>query len=94
MRAAQVRLTFSAIASWKKPDNGPWEVRSDGRPFTYSAAICHVALDQAIQIAGRHRLPYPKRRGEAAARQIHGAALGRSWDAERRTFTDQLGGQS
>lgn len=90
--AALTPIVEAAITSWKTPDSGPWEVRSAGRPFTYSAAMCHVALDRAIQIARKHRLPYPKRRWEAAAREIHDATLRLSWIPERRTFTEQLGG--
>jgi GH15 family glucan-1,4-alpha-glucosidase len=54
--------------------------------------MCHVAIDRAIRIARRHKLPYPKRRWEAAAREIHNATLGLSWNEDRGTFTEHLGG--
>ncbi|HEY8702300.1 MAG TPA: glycoside hydrolase family 15 protein [Arthrobacter sp.] len=85
-------IVEAAIRSWRTPDSGPWEVRTAGRPFTYSAAMCHVAIDRAIQIARKHKLPYPKRRWESAAREIHDATLGLSWNPDKRTFTEQLGG--
>ena len=81
-----------AIRSWRVPDSGPWEIRDKSRPFTYSAALCYVAIDRAIQIARRDGLPYPKRRWEATARRIRQAALTQSWDPRRRTFTENLGG--
>jgi GH15 family glucan-1,4-alpha-glucosidase len=90
--AALTPIVEMAISSWRVPDSGPWEIRDTGRPFTYSAALCYVAVDRAIQIARRHGLPYPKRRWEAAARVIRQAALTRSWNAERHSFTEHLGG--
>lgn len=54
--------------------------------------LCYVAVDRAIQIARNHRLPYPEGRWEAAAREIREAALTQSWNAERKTFTENLDG--
>ncbi|MCI0141872.1 hypothetical protein KNN17_09795 [Arthrobacter bambusae] len=90
--AALVPIVEMAIRSWRVPDSGPWEIRDKSRPFTYSAALCYVAIDRAIQIARRDGLPYPKRRWEATARRIRQAALTQSWDPRRRTFTENLGG--
>lgn len=90
--AALVPIVELAIARWRTPDSGPWEIRSEGRPFTYSAALCYVAVDRAIQIARRHRLPYPRGRWEAASKEIREAALTQSWNSERQTFTENLGG--
>lgn len=90
--AALVPIVELAISSWRTPDSGPWEIRSTGRPFTYSAALCYVAVDRAIQIARKHGLPYPKGRWEAAAKEIREAALTQSWNPELQTFTEHLGG--
>lgn len=73
--AALTPIVEMAIKKWRVPDSGPWEIRGASRPFTYSAALCYVAIDRAIQIARRHGLPYPKRRWEATAREIRQAAL-------------------
>jgi alpha,alpha-trehalase len=45
-----------AGAVWDEPDHGIWEVRTDGRIFTYSAALCHVALDRGAALAEAHGL--------------------------------------
>ncbi len=90
--AALVPIVELAITRWRTPDSGPWEIRSEGRPFTYSAALCYVAVDRAIQIARKHRLPYPEGRWNAAAREIREAALTLSWNEDRQTFTEILGG--
>ena len=42
--AALAQLADMAGEAWRQPDQGIWEVRSEGRVFTYSAAMCQVAL--------------------------------------------------
>ncbi|WP_324616568.1 glycoside hydrolase family 15 protein [Streptomyces sp. TN58] len=44
-------LVQAVRTAWRRPDHGIWEVRTPGRPSTYSAAMCQVALDRA---AGWH----------------------------------------
>lgn len=90
--AALVPIVELAIARWRTPDSGPWEIRSEGRTFTYSAALCYVAVDRGIQIARRHGLSYPRGRWEAAAKDIREAALTQSWNPDLQTFTENLGG--
>ena len=55
------RLIEAAAREWRDPDHGVWEVRMPGRPFTYSAALCQVALDRGAKMVERFKLP-----GEAA----------------------------
>lgn len=90
--AALKPIVELAIRRWRVPDSGPWEIRAAGRPFTYSAALCYVALDRAIRIARRDGLAYPKQRWEETARKIREAALTQSWDSQRQTFTEHIGG--
>ncbi len=37
--------------NWKKPDKGIWEIRSEGKHFTFSKVLCWVAIDRAQKIA-------------------------------------------
>lgn len=46
-------LVERARGEWREPDQGIWEVRTSGHPFTYSAGLCHVALDRGARIAER-----------------------------------------
>jgi GH15 family glucan-1,4-alpha-glucosidase len=88
--AALSQLTEQAIAHWATPDNGIWEIRDAGRPFTYSVALCHVAVDRALRIADQCRLPHPRERWQREAERIRSTLLESAWDPDRGTFTEHL----
>ncbi|WP_327318426.1 glycoside hydrolase family 15 protein [Streptomyces sp. NBC_01235] len=44
-------------AVWQKPDAGIWEVRSAPEHFTQSKMMCWIALDRALDLAGRQLIP-------------------------------------
>lgn len=43
-----------AIANWKDPDCGIWEVRGEPKHFTSSKVMCWVALDRGSKLATMH----------------------------------------
>ncbi len=86
------QLVERARESWRTPDQGIWEVRSSGRPFTYSAALCQVALDRGARLAERHGLDGDAAGWRKEAELIRTAILEESWDPARRTLTEHLGG--
>ena len=60
-----------AIAHWREPDRGIWEVRGEPQHFTSSKVMCWVACDRGARLA---RLREDDERGErwqAAADEIH-----------------------
>ncbi|MER6618532.1 glycoside hydrolase family 15 protein [Streptomyces xantholiticus] len=84
-------LAHRARTAWNTPDHGIWEVRTPGRPFTYSAAMCQVALDRAARLS--HRLDLPGD-AEAWAKQAHNLTeriLTEAWDDEAGALTEHLG---
>lgn len=83
-------LAEQAITSWQTPDNGIWEIRDAGRPFTYSVAMCHVAVDRALRIATERGLPHPAERWRHEAERIRATLLEQAWDPDRGTFTEHL----
>jgi alpha,alpha-trehalase len=85
-------LADAAERTWRQPDQGIWEVRSEGRVFTYSAALCQVALDRAAAIAERLGLPGPVAQWRSAAATIRTAILEEAWDNDAQTLCEQLGG--
>jgi len=84
-------LVDAAASRWRTPDQGIWEVRTAGRPFTYSAAMCQVALDRGARLANASGLPSTSnwaRDAAALARTI----LEEAWDPARQSLTEHLGG--
>lgn len=83
----------AAARSWQTPDQGIWEIRSQGRVFTYSAGMCHVALSRAASIGERLGLaPGPLTRWRTAADRVRESIVEQSWDEEHRTFSAHLDG--
>jgi alpha,alpha-trehalase len=46
-----IQQVEAAIANWRKPDRGIWEVRGDAQHFTSSKLMCWVALDRGARLA-------------------------------------------
>jgi alpha,alpha-trehalase len=46
-----IEVAEAAAARWIEPDHGIWEMRGEPRRFLYSALMCWVALDRAVQLA-------------------------------------------
>lgn len=86
------RLVEAARGAWGVPDNGIWEVRTSTRPFTYSAAMCQVALDRGVRIAEQRGLPADTAAWRADADRIVAAILERAWDEDLGALTEHLGG--
>lgn len=90
---AQLRgLIDAASLAWRSPDQGIWEVRTPGRVFTYSAAVCHVALDRGAKMAERFGLDGDIAGWRRSAGEIREAILNEAWNEEERLLTEHLGG--
>jgi alpha,alpha-trehalase len=81
-------LVDRAAQSWDKPDHGIWEIRSEGRLFTYSVAMCEVALRRGARLAARHQLPGDVEGWEALADRLVAEIHARAWDDELGSFTE------
>jgi alpha,alpha-trehalase len=84
-------LVDQAAEVWDTPDHGIWEIRADDRLFTYSVAMCQVALDRGAKIARRFDLPGDVTMWESRARHIREEVIERAWDDEQQSFTETLG---
>ncbi len=90
---AQLRpLIDAASLAWRSPDQGIWEVRTPGRVFTYSAAVCQVALDRGASLAERFGLDGDVAGWRKSADEIREVIIHESWDEDERMFTEHLGG--
>lgn len=76
---------------WREPDQGIWEVRCSGRPFTYSVAMCHVALDRGARLARRFDLPGDAEGWAREAEIIRQEILEKAWDDSLQSFTEHIG---
>ncbi len=85
-------LAESARTVWRTPDQGIWEVRTPGRVFTYSAAMCHVALDRAAKMAEHLGATADAATWATEAAQVRQAILAEAWDPRRSSLTEHLGG--
>jgi GH15 family glucan-1,4-alpha-glucosidase len=85
-------LADLAVDAWRLPDQGIWEVRSEGRVFTYSAGLCQVALDRAARLAEQLKLPGPVSKWRRAAEELRDTVLENSWDEEAQTLSEHLDG--
>jgi alpha,alpha-trehalase len=85
-------LVDAAGREWTEPDHGIWEIRSSGRPFTYSAAMCQVALDRGAKLAERTGRAGQAERWRDEAERIRERILEDAWDPERETLTEHLDG--
>jgi alpha,alpha-trehalase len=85
-------LADLASNAWRQPDQGIWEVRNAGQVFTYSAAMCEVALDRAASMGDRLGLPGPIPAWRAAAAKLRQAIVDQSWDEQAQTLSEHLHG--
>lgn len=84
----------AARRKWRTPDRGIWEVRSASRRFTYSAALCQVALDRGSWMAERFGLEGDAAQWRAEAEEIRRTILEDAWDPELQSITAYVGGRT
>lgn len=80
-----------AATEWDTPDQGIWEVRSSGQPFTYSVAMCQVALDRGARLVRSQGFEGDAERWEGLSRHLVEEILERAWDDEIQALTATLG---
>ena len=87
-------LVDAAAQTWRVPDRGIWEVRSPGRAFTYSAALCHVAVDRGARLTRRLALQGDTAEWDATARRIRRAIIEQAWNDDIGAISESLGGRA
>ena len=81
-----VRQVEDALAHWREPDRGIWEVRGDPKHFTSSKVMCWVAADRGARLARlREDFEYATL-WQAAADEIKADVLANGLD-DRGVFT-------
>jgi GH15 family glucan-1,4-alpha-glucosidase len=81
-------LADHVCASWREPDAGIWEVRSDPVHFTQSKMMCAIALERACQLAELELLPQRRvAHWRANAEAIRDFVERRCWSDSLRSYT-------
>jgi GH15 family glucan-1,4-alpha-glucosidase len=83
----------AALANWREPDRGMWEVRGEPRHFTSSKIMCWVAVDRGARLARLRGDDERAERWEAAAKEIHADVCEHGLD-ERGVFTQSYGSKA
>jgi GH15 family glucan-1,4-alpha-glucosidase len=81
-----VKQVEAAMANWRGPDRGIWEVRGDEKHFTSSKLMCWVALDRGARLAELREDWETAMRWRSVADEIHADICEHALD-ERGVFT-------
>jgi pentatricopeptide repeat protein len=87
------KVADSACERLHEPDEGIWEVRKEGQHFTYSKLMLWVCLDRAVCMGERGLLDGDVERWRSRREEAQKLVLEEGWNAERRAFTQTLGGE-
>lgn len=88
------RLTNWVCRHWQEPDEAIWEVRGGPRDFVYSKAMCWVAVDRALRLAGKRSFPAEWNEWQSVRDQIYETIMRRGWNQQRGSFVQQLDGDA
>jgi GH15 family glucan-1,4-alpha-glucosidase len=81
-------------SSWRRPDEGIWEVRGPQRHFTHSKVMAWVAVDRMIKTVEHFGLQGPVERWRRLRDAIHAEVCRQGFDAGRQTFVQYYGGKA
>ncbi len=84
------RQVEAALANWREPDCGIWEVRGEPQHFLSSKLMCWVAADRGARLARIRNAEEAAERWEAAAAEIHADICANGVD-QRGVFVQHYG---
>jgi GH15 family glucan-1,4-alpha-glucosidase len=88
------RLVEQAIALAPLADTGIWEFRTLPRHYTFSRAMCWVAVDRGARIAAKFGETELAARWRAVAEEERGIILARGYNARIGCFAQSLDGEA
>lgn len=77
--------------NWQEPDKGIWEIRSEGKHFTFSKVLCWVAIDRAQKIAKLLRRDTYEKAWNELKLDIELDIHKNAWSDEKHAFTQAYG---
>ena len=88
-----VKQVECALANWRDPDRGIWEVRGEPRHFTSSKAMCWVAADRGARLAQLRGDTERYKKWFNAAEEMHADICANGVDS-RGVFTQFYGSEA
>jgi GH15 family glucan-1,4-alpha-glucosidase len=86
------RIADFVCETWREPDAGIWEVRSEPQQFTQSKMLCAVALDRAAELAEQDVIPSKNvERWNAESVSIRAYIDAHCWSEQRQSYTRSTG---
>ncbi len=86
-----VETVDRAAAEWTMPDRGIWEMRGEPRHFTFSKAMCWMALDRGLGLARHYQRDGPLDRWAEVADEVRSTTLRLGFDDGVGAFTQAFG---
>jgi GH15 family glucan-1,4-alpha-glucosidase len=86
------RLVDRAAEQWHEPDAGVWEQRDGEAHHTFSAAMCWVALDRGVRLAGALGEHAEPERWARVRDEVRDTVLAEAWREGRGAFAGTLDG--
>nr|WP_307038125.1 glycoside hydrolase family 15 protein [Arthrobacter sp. B3I4] len=83
----------AAVARWRNPDQGIWEVRGAPRHYLYSKLMCWVAVDRAIILADVLQTPDRVPRWKQTRDDITESICSHGWNEAVRAYTQAYGSE-
>ncbi len=84
-------LVEGAVANWRLPDHGIWEMRAERRHFVYSKVMCWVAVDRGIRLAQALGRPVDLARWRQAREAIRADVLANGLNPKLGAFVQSYG---
>ena len=83
-----------ACDNWERPDHGIWEIRSDPRHHTLSKAMCWVAMDRGLRLAGEGIFRLDEERIRRSMRVLREVIRRDGFNARLGTYVGTFGGDT
>ena len=87
-------LVDVACERWKEPDRGIWEIRGEPQHFVHSKAMCWLAIDRGLALAGDCARRAPTVRWRRTAREIRESIETEGVDPERGCYVQAYGARA
>jgi GH15 family glucan-1,4-alpha-glucosidase len=87
-----VNVVEMVCQAWRRPDFGPWELRSKPQHYVGSKVLCWAALDRGISLSKRLGVDTPHRWTDEM-KILHRTICDQGFDSSRHSFVSSFGSE-